>query len=62
MVTTEHSEATAGRPALKRGLFRGDRIIWVVFFLLSIISLVEVYSSIGLYAYSMSGQDLRACS
>ncbi len=55
MVTTEHSEATAGRPALKRGLFRGDRIIWVVFFLLSIISLVEVYSSIGLYAYSMPG-------
>ena len=33
-------------------LFRGDKIIWVVFLLLSIISLVEVYSSIGLYAYS----------
>ena len=49
MATTEHSETRSG---LKRGLFRGDRIIWVVFFLLSIISLVEVYSSIGLYAYS----------
>ena len=34
-------------------LFRGDKIIWVVFFLLSVISLVAVYSSIGLYAYSM---------
>lgn len=33
-------------------LFRGDKIIWVVFLLLSIFSLVEVYSSIGLYAYS----------
>lgn len=33
-------------------LFAGDKIIWVVFFLLSIISLVSVYSSIGLYAYS----------
>ena len=34
-------------------LFRGDKIIWVVFFLLSVISLIAVYSSIGLYAYSM---------
>lgn len=33
-------------------IFRGDKIIWVVFLLLSIVSLVEVYSSIGLYAYS----------
>ena len=33
-------------------IFRGDKVIWVVFLLLSIISLVEVYSSIGLYAYS----------
>ena len=36
-------------------LFRGDKIIWVVFLFLSIISLVEVYSSIGLYAYSLPG-------
>ena len=36
-------------------LFKGDKIIWVVFLLLSIISLVEVYSSIGLYAYSLPG-------
>ena len=35
-------------------IFRGDRTIWVVFLLLSIISLVEVYSSIGLFAYSQS--------
>lgn len=33
-------------------IFGGDKIIWVVFLLLSIFSLVEVYSSIGLYAYS----------
>ena len=33
-------------------IFRGDKVIWVVFLLLSVISLVEVYSSIGLYAYS----------
>lgn len=33
-------------------IFKGDRTIWVVFFLLSIISLLAVYSSIGLYAYS----------
>ena len=36
-------------------IFRGDKTIWVVFLLLSIISLVAVYSSIGLYAYSMPG-------
>ena len=36
-------------------IFRGDRTIWVVFLLLSIISLVEVYSSIGLFAYSQHG-------
>lgn len=35
-------------------IFRGDRTIWVVFLLLSIVSLVEVYSSIGLFAYSQS--------
>lgn len=33
-------------------IFRGDKVIWVVFLLLSIVSLVEVYSSIGLYANS----------
>lgn len=33
-------------------IFKGDKVIWVVFLLLSIVSLVEVYSSIGLYAYS----------
>ena len=36
-------------------IFKGDRTIWVVFLLLSIISLVEVYSSIGLFAYSNGG-------
>jgi cell division protein FtsW len=36
-------------------IFQGDKIIWVVFFLLSVISLIAVYSSIGLYAYSMPG-------
>ncbi|MBP3763426.1 MAG: FtsW/RodA/SpoVE family cell cycle protein [Bacteroidales bacterium] len=33
-------------------IFKGDKAIWVVFLLLSIVSLVEVYSSIGLYAYT----------
>ena len=33
-------------------IVKGDRTIWVVFFLLSIVSLLAVYSSIGLYAYS----------
>lgn len=33
-------------------IFRGDRTLWVLFFLLTIVSLVEVYSSIGLYAYT----------
>ena len=36
-------------------IFRGDRTIWVLFLLLSIFSLVEVYSSIGLLAYSSYG-------
>ncbi len=34
-------------------IFKGDKTIWVLFLLFSIISLVEVYSSIGLKAYSM---------
>lgn len=34
-----------------KSIFRGDKGIWVVFFLLSLISLVAVYSSIGLEAY-----------
>ena len=33
-------------------IFRGDRTIWVIFLLLTIVSLVEVYSAIGLVAYS----------
>ena len=33
-------------------IFKGDKTIWVVFFLLSIVSLLAVYSSIGLYAYT----------
>ncbi|MBR1784392.1 MAG: FtsW/RodA/SpoVE family cell cycle protein [Bacteroidales bacterium] len=33
-------------------LLRGDRGIWAMFILLSVISLVGVYTSIGLYAYS----------
>lgn len=39
----------------KSKIFRGDKTIWVVFLLLSIVSLVEVYSSIGLFAYSSGG-------
>ena len=34
-------------------MFKGDKTLWVVFLLLSIISLVAVYSSIGLYAYTL---------
>ena len=34
-------------------IFKGDKTLWVVFLLLSIISLVAVYSSIGLYAYTL---------
>ena len=32
-------------------LFMGDRVIWVVFFFLCIISLVEVYSAASTLAY-----------
>lgn len=39
----------------KSKIFCGDKTIWVVFLLLSIVSLVEVYSSIGLFAYSSGG-------
>lgn len=38
-----------------KNIFRGDIGIWVVFFLLSLISLAAVYSSIGLEAYSHHG-------
>ena len=34
-------------------IFKGDKTLWVVFLLLSIISLVEVYSSIGYEAYRL---------
>ena len=39
----------------KINLFRGDKVIWVVFFLLSVISLIAVYSSIGRQAASIDG-------
>lgn len=38
-----------------KSIFRGDIGIWVVFFLLSLISLAAVYSSIGLEAYTHRG-------
>lgn len=38
-----------------KSIFRGDTGIWVVFFLLSLISLAAVYSSIGLEAYTHRG-------
>lgn len=38
-----------------KSIFRGDTGIWVVFFLLSLVSLAAVYSSIGLEAYSHKG-------
>lgn len=34
-----------------KSFIRGDKIIWVVLILLSLISLIEVYSSIGKFAY-----------
>lgn len=40
----------------KINIFRGDKVIWVVFFLLSVISLIAVYSSIGLQANSLDGR------
>ena len=40
----------------KINIFRGDKVLWVVFFLLSIISLIAVYSSIGLHANSLDGK------
>ncbi len=38
-----------------KSIFRGDTGIWVVFFLLSLVSLAAVYSSIGLEAYTHRG-------
>jgi cell division protein FtsW len=34
--------------------FKGDKIIWIVIAFLSVISLLSVYSSIGIYAYSVA--------
>ena len=34
-------------------IFRGDKALWVVFFLLSVVSLIAVFSSIGLQAYKI---------
>ena len=33
------------------GLFRGDRVIWIVFFALCIISIVEVFSALSTLTY-----------
>ena len=41
---------------LKLNIFKGDKVIWVIFFLLSVISLIAVFSSIGLQAYSIDGK------
>lgn len=43
--TTQHPRRSVG------ALFMGDRVIWVVFFFLCIISLVEVYSAASTLAY-----------
>ncbi|MBQ9417874.1 MAG: FtsW/RodA/SpoVE family cell cycle protein [Bacteroidales bacterium] len=53
MDSVAHTQAstTKRRPHFG-GLFRGDTVIWVVFVLLSAISLLAVYSSIGLEAYT----------
>ncbi len=40
----------------KINILRGDRAIWVLFFLLTVISLVSVYSTIGLTAYGSPGK------
>lgn len=48
----EVSAQTEKRPRRSIGaLFMGDRVIWVVFFFLCIISLVEVYSAASTLAY-----------
>jgi len=39
---------------------RGDRTIWMVLILLSIISLLAVYSATGLYAYQKYGGNMEA--
>ena len=44
------SSAKAKRPGIG-SLFMGDRVIWVVFFFLCIISLIEVYSAASTLAY-----------
>lgn len=50
---TEHTQTETREAGFRlRALFKGDRVIWVVFMLLSVISLVAVYSSIGLEAYT----------
>src|SRR5690554_5100913 len=45
---------------IKAGIFRGDRVIWVVLLLLSLLSLLIVYSSTGALAYRQaSGNTLH---
>ena len=37
--------------------FKGDRVIWIVVIILSLISLLAVYSSTGMLAYKYQGGD-----
>lgn len=41
---------------LTKALFKGDRVIWTVFFFLCIISLVEVYSASSMLSYKATAQ------
>ena len=37
---------------------RGDKVIWIVIIILSFISLIEVYSSIGKFAYDKEANTI----
>lgn len=49
--TAHIQEERSGKKPHIGGLFRGDKTIWMMFVLFSAISLIAVYSSIGLEAY-----------
>lgn len=61
-IAPEQPTAKPKRKETRLGsLFMGDRVIWVVFFFLCIISLVEVYSAASTLAYK-SGRFLGSPS
>ncbi|MEA4905104.1 MAG: FtsW/RodA/SpoVE family cell cycle protein, partial [Petrimonas sp.] len=50
----ENSKSTIGRLGVK--IFKGDKVVWLVFVILCVISLVEIFSATSTIVYKQQNQ------